>query len=83
MDATRVNVGREWWGAAKGWLVMCLMFLLPMGEIYWFWMAFVYGSLKMAVLGLVLPLIVITAPLGAWSLFFGPPAWLLQWIGQA
>ena len=50
------------------------------GDIYFIYLGFKLGSFAMIFLGFT-PLAVITGPVGAYSLFFGPPAWLLNMFG--
>lgn len=59
-----------------------LMFvLLPIGELYWFWMAIQMGSFGMVVFGIIPPFFIVAAPVGTWSMFFGPPTWVINWFG--
>lgn len=58
--------------------VIALYILLPIGDLFWLWTAIQLGSFWMFVVGIVPPLFIIAAPLGAWSLIFGPPDWVVQ-----
>jgi len=57
------------------------MMLLMVGGLYWLWMAIQFGSFGMFVLGLIPPFYIFTGPIGAWSLIFGPPSWVVDWFG--
>jgi hypothetical protein len=68
-------------GAAGGIVMFGLMFLMPIGGLYWLWMAIQLGSFWMFAIGLLGPTILFTAPIGAYSLVFGIPAWVLSTFG--
>lgn len=55
--------------------------LLSVGSLYWIWMAIQLGSFAMFVLGIAGPFIIVTAPVGAYSMLFGAPSWLLNFFG--
>ncbi|TQE98563.1 MAG: maltose ABC transporter permease [Spiribacter salinus] len=67
--------------AVGGGFFMFIMVLLALGDLYWLWMSFQIGSFVMFVLGLFPPFFVVTAPVGAWSLVVGTPAWLYDLFG--
>jgi hypothetical protein len=50
--------------------------LMPVGCLYWIWMAIQLKSFVMFVLGIAGPAVLITAPIGAYSLIFGMPDWV-------
>ena len=66
---------------ALGWIIMPLFFLIPIGDLYWIWMAIQFGSFGMFFVGLIPPFFFIAAPVGAWSLIFGPPDWVIRMFG--
>ncbi|MEK1975940.1 maltose ABC transporter permease [Vibrio parahaemolyticus] len=61
-----------------GWFVMSLYLLLPLGWVYWLWVAVKIGGFAM----FALALFPITAPiasiLGGWSFLFGLPDWVVS-----
>ncbi|PJE78254.1 hypothetical protein CI610_02816 [invertebrate metagenome] len=55
--------------------------LLGIGGIYWLWLAIQLKSFAMFLVG-VFPLsFIVTIPVGAYSLVFGTPEWVLSWFG--
>ena len=50
------------------------------GFFYWLWLSYEIGSFWMFVVGIT-PLAIITIPIGAWSIFFGAPDWVLNIFG--
>lgn len=60
------------------WLIMSLYLLLPLGWVYWLWVAVKIGGFAM----FALALFPITAPiasiLGGWSFLFGIPDWVVS-----
>ena len=54
--------------------------LAIIGFFHWFWMSAKIGSFWMFVAGIT-PLAIITVPVGAWSLFFGIPDWVVNIFG--
>lgn len=56
---------------------MILYVLVFVGWAYWMWMGIQLGSFGMFILGLLGPIAVVCAFLGAWSFLFGIPKWLL------
>lgn len=61
-----------------GTLGIILWGLFIIGELYWIWMSIQLGSFVMFFLGLAGPIIIITAPIGAWSILFGIPDWIIN-----
>jgi hypothetical protein len=59
---------------------LILMATFMVGPIYWIWMAIQFGSFGMFLFGVIPPFVIIAAPLGLWSLLFGPPQWLLALV---
>lgn len=56
--------------------------LLFIGSIYWLWMAIKIGSFFMFLVGLFpITNIFLASPVGAWSLIFGAPDWVLNFFG--
>ena len=67
---------------AAGVVVMYVLFLgIPIGELYWLWMAIKLGSFWMFVVGLLGPMIFIASPIGLYSLIFGIPRWIFSTFG--
>lgn len=58
-----------------GWLFMGIMLLLPIGWLYWLWLAIKIGGFAMFVLALLPITTPIAAILGGWSFLFGMPDW--------
>jgi len=52
------------------------MLLVSIGGLYWLWVAIQIGSFSMFVIGVIPPLFIFTAPVGAWGLLFGMPSWV-------
>ena len=44
--------------------------------LYWLWLSFLFKSIPMAIF-LIPPLIFISIPIGAWSIVFGVPDWVV------
>lgn len=63
--------------------VIGLSVFIGLGGIYWLWMSFQAGSTLMFLAGVLPPGVFVTAPLGAWSLLFGPPEWLGEHLSAA
>ena len=61
--------------------LMILYLLLGLGSLHWLWIAIQIGSVGMFVVGVIPPLIIVTAPVGAWSLVFGVPGWVYSFFG--
>ena len=57
---------------------MILMIGIPVGSIYWFWLAWQMHSLGMYFLTVVIP---VSGPLGLWCLIFGVPDWVNRLFG--
>ena len=57
-----------------------LSWLLVLGALYWIWMSVQLGSTVMHLAGLYPVTILLTAPLGAFSLLFGTPSWLVSLV---
>lgn len=58
-----------------------LLVLIPVGWVEWLWMATRLGSFTMFFFGILIPLVVLVAPIGLWSLVFGVPEWLVSFFG--
>lgn len=55
---------------------------LAVGSLYWLWIAIQIGSFWMFILGLFPPTAIFLAmPVGAWSLAFGVPDWVVNIFG--
>ena len=61
-------------------LMWVLAILIPVGDIYWLWMAIQIGNFWMFLLGLIPPIALFTGPVGAYSLLFGMPDWLINLV---
>lgn len=53
-----------------------LSWMLVLGAFYWIWLSIQLGSVVMLIAGLYPVTILLTAPLGIFSLIFGTPSWL-------
>jgi hypothetical protein len=62
-------------------IFLALIMLLPVGALYWIWMAIQLKSFAMFALGVAGPMVFLTAPIGAWSLVFGMPTWIGRFFG--
>lgn len=60
---------------------MVLFTLLPVGALYWIWIAIKLGSFVMFVLGVLGPAVLITAPIGLYMFLFGVPHWVVSLFG--
>jgi|SoiMethySBSTD1v2_1073268.scaffolds.fasta_scaffold06486_12 hypothetical protein len=52
--------------------------LMPLGALYWLWIAIQLGSFMMFVFGILGPAVAVTAPFGLYMLFFGVPHWVIN-----
>jgi hypothetical protein len=50
------------------------------GWCYWMWMAIKLSSFGMFFVGLFPLFQIVSAPVGLWSLLFGPPSWLINFF---
>lgn len=57
-----------------------LSWLLVLGAFYWIWLSVQLGSTVMLLAGLYPVTILLTAPLGVFSLVFGTPSWLVALV---
>jgi len=65
-----------------GTLAIVLYALWGLGGLYWLWMSIQIGSFLMFVVGIFPPsTIFVAAPVGAYSLLFGVPDWVLRVFG--
>jgi len=51
---------------------------MPLGALYWLWIAIQLGSFMMFVFGILGPAVAVTAPFGLYMLFFGVPHWVIN-----
>jgi hypothetical protein len=58
-----------------------LFLLMPLGALYWLWIAIKLGNFMMFVLGLLGPAVPVTAPVGLYMLLFGTPRWIVELFG--
>ncbi len=56
-------------------------FVFGIGTIYWIWMSIQLSSFWMFFLGLAGPAVMITGPIGAYSIIFGVPNWIIDTFG--
>jgi len=70
-------------GNSIGLSVIGLSLFIGLGGIYWLWLSIQAGSVAMFALGVLPPGLFVTAPVGAWSLLFGPPEWLSAHLSAA
>lgn len=66
---------------AMGMVLFGLYSLVGIGSLYWLWMAIQLESFMMFVVGIFPLFIIITAPIGTWSLLFGIPDWVYNIFG--
>ena len=75
---------RLWITSIVGFLGGTMSFVISMlgfvGWVYWMWMAIQFGNFWMFLFAFLGPAGLIAALLGAWSLLFGVPAWLVSWV---
>lgn len=63
-------------------LVMIAAFIsFSVGTLYWLWMAIQIGSFVMFLVILFPPAMIITGPIGIYSLIFGTPQWVFNIFG--
>lgn len=60
-------------------IFVILINILIIGEVYWLYCSYQIGSFLMGIIG-ISPLGIFTAPMGAYSLIFGMPDWLISWF---
>ncbi|MFN8681714.1 hypothetical protein ACDP63_11305 [Paracoccus sp. P2] len=61
--------------------LLALAILLAIGDIYWIYTSLRIGSFFMFLIGVLGPTILISAPVGAFALIFGWPAWIYSIFG--
>jgi len=68
-------------GAAGVVVMIVFMISYSIGGIYWLWMSIQLGSFGMFFLGIAGPTVIVTGPIGAYSLIFGTPNWIFNMFG--
>jgi hypothetical protein len=68
-------------GAAAGLVMMAFFLSFSVGTLYWLWMAIQLGSFLMFAVILFPPAFIVTGPVGAYALIFGPPQWVINMFG--
>lgn len=68
-------------GAAAGVIIILFYLSYGIGSVYWLWVSIQVGSFWMFLLGIAGPTIVVTGPIGAYSLIFGTPNWIFNTFG--
>lgn len=68
-------------GLVGGVFGILLMLVFSVGGLYWLWMAIQLESFFMFLVGVFPVFFIVTAPIGAWMMFFGPPDWILNVFG--
>ncbi|MDB0013217.1 hypothetical protein N9F22_00060 [Alphaproteobacteria bacterium] len=68
-------------GAVAGVVGILFMLSYSIGVIYWLWISIQVGSFWMFLLGIAGPTVVVTGPIGAYSLIFGTPNWVFNTFG--
>jgi hypothetical protein len=63
-----------------GAITVIASFSLILGWGYWMWLAAKFGSIAMFALGVFFPFLILAAMMGLWSLLFGIPAWLVNFV---
>lgn len=71
----------ELFAGSIGMVCVGLFFLISLGDLYWIWMSIQLGSFMMFVAGLFPLFFIVTGPVGAWSLLFGVPDWVVNMFG--
>lgn len=71
----------ELFEGAMGMAFMGLFILIGLGDLYWLWMSIQLGSFMMFVGGVFPLFFIVTGPVGAWSLLFGVPDWVVNMFG--
>lgn len=67
--------------SAGGLVLLLLPIAFVLGDLYWLWMAIQLGSFGMFVVGMFPVTAILAAPIGAWSLLFGTPSWVIALFG--
>jgi len=70
-------------GTGVGLTVIGLSLLIGIGGLYWIWLSLKAGSVAMFTLGVLPPSLFVTSSIGAWSLLFGAPEWLSDYLPMA
>ena len=76
MQSIIKSIGEGLLGLVTVGFFLAFYIILPVGWLYWIWMAFQLGSFSMFVVALIPLLHLITAPVGVYALFFGLPDWV-------
>lgn len=71
----------ELFTGVMGLVFVGLLILIGLGDLYWLWMSIQLGSFMMFVAGLFPLFYIVTGPVGAWSLLFGMPDWVVNLFG--
>ena len=66
---------------SAGGLFFVIYGLFAVGGVYWLWMAIQLGSFWMFVVGLFPLSFLVSVPVGAYSLVFGMPDWVISFFG--
>lgn len=66
---------------SAGGLFLVMYGLLGIGGLYWLWMAIQLGSFGMFAIGIFPLAFLVTVPVGAYSLIFGMPDWVIALFG--
>lgn len=67
---------------ALGMVFLAFGALVGLGYLYWLWMAIQWGNFWMFVVGFLPPFMVLAGSLGAWSLLFGVPEWVVEMFAR-
>ncbi|MFA0054697.1 maltose ABC transporter permease [Vibrio echinoideorum] len=65
-------------GTIFSWLIMGCYILLPLGWVYWLWVAIKIGGFAMFAVALFPLTAPIASILGGWSFLFGLPQWVVS-----
>jgi len=68
-------------GASAGIVGLIVFVSYTVGSIYWLWLSIQLGSFWMFFIGIAGPTIIFSGSVGAYSLIFGPPDWLINTFG--
>ncbi len=81
MDAIK-GFFESMFGAAGVVVGIAFFATVSIGTLYWLWMAIQLGSFLMFAIAIFFPpAMLVTGPVGLYSLIFGPPEWVINMFG--
>ena len=75
------NLFESFFGVAGSSVGIVIVISFMIGPIYWLWISIQLGSFLMFFLGIAGPFILLTGPVGFYSLIFGTPNWVINIFG--